>query len=58
MRSDSWQNFLLICTVNHSGERENGSKGGKAMRAMSKSLHGDAAKLGRASRDDAVKKGV
>ena len=27
-------NFLLFCTVNHCGERKNGSKGGKARCAM------------------------
>ena len=32
------------CWGNHSGERKNESKGRKAMRAMSKRLHGDAAK--------------
>ena len=41
--------ILLFCTGNHCGERKNASKGRKAMRAMSKSLHGDAAKQGEPS---------
>ena len=41
--------ILVVCTGNHCGERKNESKGRKAMRAMSKILHSDAAKQGEPS---------
>ena len=41
--------ILAVLYRNHCGERKNESKGRKAMRAMSKSLHGNAAKQGEPS---------
>ena len=49
----------LLCVLyrHHCGERKNESKGRKAMRVMSKSLHGDAANRVSHHSDDAIKSG-